>query len=154
MKSRSLVASVGGTALRLLIATAAAAAAYLTGTAALAEEPSRTLTLSARSVPASVPAENGLVSLEPGVVTVSALTDCAYRARSALTSGTVHYEWTLQRLSATGTWQDYLSSTGGFEGAARTVDWRVRVPGNPGSYRVVLDVSGDRTMSEKFPVTC
>ncbi len=54
----------------------------------------------------------------------------------------------------TGTWQDYLSSTGGFDGASRTVDWRVRVPGNPGSYRVVLDVSGDRIMSEKFPVTC
>ncbi|WP_061298974.1 hypothetical protein [Herbidospora cretacea] len=150
MKSRSLVASGGRTALRLLIATAVATAAYLTGTT-ITEEPARTLTLSARSIPA----ENGLVTPEPGEVTVGELAGCSYRARSVVASGAVTYEWTLQRRSVTtGAWQDYLSSTGGFSGATRTVDWRVRVPGNPGSYRVVLDVSGDRIMSEKFLVTC
>ncbi|WP_066363435.1 hypothetical protein [Herbidospora mongoliensis] len=150
MKSRSLVASVGGTALRLLIAAAAVAAAYLTG-ATLTDEPSRTLTLSAQSIPA----ENGLIALAPGRVSVGELTDCSYRVSSAVESGAVAYEWTLQRFSArSGVWQDYLSTTGGFDGAGRTVDWHVRVPGNPGTYRAILDVSGDRTMSEKFQVTC
>lgn len=154
MKSRSLapvVASGGGTALRLLVATLAVAAAYLTGTA-VTDEPARSVTLSSAQ---SIPAENTLAAPLARGLTVGELPDCSYRVRGAVDSGAVSYEWTLQRYSPSAkAWQDYLSSTGGFDGAARTVDWRVRVPGNPGLYRVVLDVADNRTISEKFQVNC
>ncbi len=154
MKSRSLapvVASGGGTALRLLVATLAVAAAYFTGTA-VTDEPARSVALSSAQ---SVPAEKRLPAPEPGVLTVDDLADCAYRVRTVADSGAVSYTWTLQRYSpAAEAWQDYLSGTGGFDGAARTVDWRVRVPGNPGLYRAVLDVADNRLISEKFQVDC
>ncbi|GAA0993366.1 hypothetical protein GCM10009555_083840 [Acrocarpospora macrocephala] len=145
-----------GTAVRLFLATLAAIGAYV-GVGIAHVTPERSITLSARTVPAEVAAAPAV-----GIVSVAALdagTGCdrSYRVQSVVppAPGGVSYGWTLQRWS-TGerAWQSYLVTSGGFAGDARTLRWDPRVVANPGWYRAVLAVEGDTYRSEKFEVSC
>ncbi|MCK2212492.1 hypothetical protein MF672_001560 [Actinomadura sp. ATCC 31491] len=101
-----------------------------------------------------------------GAVAVAAVADgaagCAksYVARSVLAEAApgqgVLYRWRLARWSpATKTWRTYLSEHSGFASAERQVEWRPRISGNPGWYRVEVIAEGAATVaSDRFQVSC
>ncbi|MEU4829532.1 hypothetical protein [Streptosporangium sp. NPDC023615] len=86
--------------------------------------------------------------------------DSPYLARAVIGNddprATVSYAWRLERWSsATHRWHTYLNAGGGFTGEGQAVEWRPRIVGNPGRYRVVLSVQGESPLrSERFLVTC
>ncbi|HEX4813555.1 MAG TPA: hypothetical protein VFV66_12475 [Nonomuraea sp.] len=121
-----------------------------------------TVTLSARELPIT----ERLVPAAAGQVTVSALADgasgCArtYVARSVVANpdpaDSVGYHWRLARWSpAARTWRTYLAEYDGFSGAGRTVEWRPRISGNPGWYRVEVTAEDAGTVtSGRFRMSC
>jgi hypothetical protein len=84
----------------------------------------------------------------------------SYVARSVVTAQsparTVSYGWRLARWSAaTKTWRTYIVNYDGFAGGSETVEWRPRVSGNPGWYRVELRVGDAKVIkSDRFQVSC
>ncbi|MFG1614455.1 hypothetical protein [Nonomuraea wenchangensis] len=169
--TRSRAALAGGTAnaARLFVAALAFTSAYVGlsayGNARSAAAPVRTVTLSAREMPIARP----LVAATPtsaraGAVTVTAdgAAGCApsYVARSLLTEAApgqgALYRWRLSRWSpATGTWRTFLTEHGGFAAGERAVEWRPRISGNPGWYRVeVLAEGAAPARSDRFLVSC
>jgi hypothetical protein len=86
--------------------------------------------------------------------------DSPYLARTVVGNedprATVSYAWRLERWSvATHRWHTYLNAGAGFTGEDQVVEWRPRIVGNPGWYRVVLSVGDERPLrSERFLVTC
>ncbi|MDH2429085.1 hypothetical protein [Sphaerisporangium sp. TRM90804] len=161
-----VMASGTATAARLLIASLTMAGAYLGVEAATGTEPSarvgaRTVTLSAQAMPVEVERapRTGTVS----VAASAAGPECrrTYHAQGVAApekpGAMVTYDWTLYRWSPrTKEWMTYLSSgPAGFIGGPRAVEWRPRVVGNPGWYRVELEVSGEAAvLSERFQVSC
>ncbi|GAA1296271.1 hypothetical protein Psi02_12500 [Planotetraspora silvatica] len=80
-----------------------------------------------------------------------------YRVRTVIGSpgADTSYGWQVQRWnSATGEWQPYFASRSGFTGGPRAVEWRPRISGNPGRYRVRLDVASRSYESATFQITC
>ncbi|MEV0624678.1 hypothetical protein [Nonomuraea wenchangensis] len=169
--TRSRAALAGGTAnaARLFVAALAFTSAYVGlsayGNARSAAAPVRTVTLSAREMPIARP----LIAATPtsaraGAVTVTAdgAAGCAptYVARSLLTEAAPGqgslYRWRLSRWSpATGTWRTFLAEHGGFAAGERAVEWRPRISGNPGWYRVeVLAEGAAPVRSDRFRVSC
>ncbi|GAA3007807.1 hypothetical protein [Streptosporangium longisporum] len=86
--------------------------------------------------------------------------DSPYLARTVVGNedprAVVSYAWRLERWSAaTHRWHTYLNAGAGFTGEDQVVEWRPRIVGNPGWYRVVLSVGDERPLrSERFFVTC
>ncbi|MBB2911137.1 hypothetical protein FHS43_002402 [Streptosporangium becharense] len=141
-----------------------------------ARAPVHTVALSSESTPAEQVAVEqaaeqvvaGRAAQVPakGVVTVSELTvsgscDRPYRIQSVVgdadPKAAVSYDWRLERWSpASRAWRTYLTASSGFTGGSQTVEWQPRIVDNPGWYRAVLTVSGERDplRSEKFRVTC
>jgi len=133
--------------------TAAASAASTTG--AFADRPTRVMTL-------TTPADETDAVPRPGTVEVTMTpggTGCerTYRVRTVIGSAgsDTSYGWQIQRWnSATGEWQPYFASRSGFTGGPRAVEWRPRIGGNPGRYRVRLDVASRSYESATFQITC
>ncbi|MGP3960074.1 hypothetical protein ACTWPT_29115 [Nonomuraea sp. 3N208] len=164
-RSAAVLASGTANAAKLFVAALAFTSAYVGfaaySSASSTPEPARTVTLSAREVPITeqLPAQTGKV-------TVSVLADggagCvkSYVARSVLLNSDpakgVAYGWRLARWSpAAKAWRTYFVDHDGFAGAARTVEWRPQVTGNPGWYRVELTAVGAETVkSDRFQVSC
>ncbi|MEV0310182.1 hypothetical protein [Nonomuraea fuscirosea] len=172
MPTRSAAVLASGTtnAAKLFIAALAFTSAYVgfsayssAGSAAVPAGPVTTVTLAAREVPVT---EDITTAAVAGKVTVNVLADgqagCvkSYVARSLLINPDpdqgLTYRWRLTRWSpATKTWRTYLSDHDGTAAAEQTVQWRPRVTGNPGWYRVELKVQGaDPINSDRFQVTC
>ncbi|MEU6725675.1 hypothetical protein ABZ917_18370 [Nonomuraea wenchangensis] len=167
--TRSRAALAGGTAnaARLFVAALAFTSAYVGlsayGNARSATAPVQTVTLSAREMPIARPLEVA-ASAQAGAVTVTAgrASGCAtsYVARSLLAEAApgqgVIYRWRLSRWSpATKTWRTFLAEHGGFAASEREVEWRPRISGNPGWYRVeVLAEGAGAVRSERFQVSC
>ncbi|MGW2149136.1 hypothetical protein ACWCOT_32885 [Nonomuraea bangladeshensis] len=173
--TRSRAALAGGTAnaARLFVAALAFTSAYVGlsayGNARSAAAPVQTVTLSARGMPIARPLKVATSTSTPtsaraGAVAVTAgdADGCAtsYVARSLLAEATpgqgVAYRWRLSRWSpATRTWRTFLAEHGGFAGSEREVEWRPRISGNPGWYRVeVLAEGAGAVRSERFQVSC
>ncbi|MGW4640503.1 hypothetical protein ACWEN6_18355 [Sphaerisporangium sp. NPDC004334] len=167
-----IMASGVASVFKLLIATLAFCGAYFgvaaTGGPAVparagetaAGEQVRTVTLSAQAMPV----EMGRAP-RPGLVTVGAAepgAPCprAYHAQSFLAGGAgraAAYEWSLRRWNpGRHAWKTVeVSGAGRVLGGPRTVEWRPRVAGAPGWYRVELAATGGRTIAgERFKVTC
>ncbi|NUP82664.1 MAG: hypothetical protein HOV96_34515 [Nonomuraea sp.] len=167
--SAAVLASGTANAVKLFVAALAFTSAYVGlsaySSAGSAAEPTRTVTLSARELPITAPAQESAPA-KAGEVTVSALTDgipgCAksYRARGLIVNPapgrTVLYSWRLARWSpAAKTWRTYLVDYSGFAGDSKSVEWRPQVSGNPGWYRVELTARNARTVtSDRFQVSC
>ncbi|GAA4594392.1 hypothetical protein GCM10023194_61150 [Planotetraspora phitsanulokensis] len=135
-------------------------------TGAFADRPTRVMTLTTRAdeaeatnlttgaAPEAAPA--------PGTVTVTAMpggADCerTYRVRTVIDSdgSGVSYAWQVVRWNtSTREWQPYFASRSGFTGGPRAVEWRPRIDGNPGRYRVRLDVGSRSYESAAFQVAC
>ncbi|MEW9551275.1 hypothetical protein [Nonomuraea sp. NPDC050783] len=174
-RSAAVLAAGTANAAKLFVAALAFTSAYVGlsayGNAGSATGPEHTVTLSAREVPVARPLTGPAAAHAPAVgqageVSVAALADgaagCAksYVARSLLAEPApgqgVLYRWRLSRWSpATGTWRTYLSEHGGFAAARRAVEWRPRITGNPGWYRVEVSADGAGTVtSPRFQVSC
>jgi hypothetical protein len=155
--SAAVLASGTANAAKLFVAALTFTSAY----ASSAPEPSRTVTLAAQEVPVTeqLPAQAGKVTVN---VVADGAADCAksFVARSVAANPTpdqgVQYGWRLVRWSpAAKDWRTYLVEHDGFAGAAKTVEWRPRISGNPGWYRVELTVEGVKTVkSDRFQVSC
>ncbi|MEV4288531.1 hypothetical protein AB0K40_23735 [Nonomuraea bangladeshensis] len=173
--TRSRAALAGGTAnaARLFVAALAFTSAYVGlsayGNARSAAAPVQTVTLSAREMPIARPLKvatstSTSTSARAGAVAVTAAgaDGCAtsYVARSLLAEAApgqgVIYRWRLSRWSpATRTWRTFLAEHGGFAGSEREIEWRPRISGNPGWYRVeVLAEGAGAVRSERFQVSC
>ena len=172
MPTRSAAVLASGTtnAAKLFIAALAFTSAYVgfsayssAGSAAVSSGPATTITLAAREVPVT---EEFTTAPVAGEVTVNTMADgqtgCvkSYVARSLLINPDpdrgVSYRWRLTRWSpATKTWRTYLSDHDGTAAAEQTVQWRIRVTGNPGWYRVELKIQGAEPIkSDRFQVSC
>ncbi|GAA1715865.1 hypothetical protein [Nonomuraea bangladeshensis] len=171
--TRSRAALAGGTAnaARLFVAALAFTSAYVGlsayGNARSAAAPVQTVTLSAREMPIARPLKvptSTSTSARAGAVAVTAAgaDRCAtsYVARSLLAEAApgqgVIYRWRLSRWSpATRTWRTFLAEHGGFAASEREIEWRPRISGNPGWYRVeVLAEGAGAVRSERFQVSC
>ncbi|GAA2848632.1 hypothetical protein [Nonomuraea rubra] len=169
MPTRSAAVLTSGTAnaAKLFVAALAFTSAYVGfsaySNASSTPQPATPVTLSARELPVTAPAEELATA---GKVTVSVLTDggpgCAksYVARSLVVNpgpdAAVSYRWRLARWSPSAReWRTYLADHDGFAAPERTVEWRPRVSGNPGWYRVELTVEGaDPIASDRFQASC
>ncbi|GAA4559061.1 hypothetical protein GCM10023193_15400 [Planotetraspora kaengkrachanensis] len=158
--------------------TPSGSAATSTGsstTGAFADRPTRVMTLTTRAdetgtpdltqtdVAADTTADTAQqVAPAPGRVVVTAMpggADCerTYRVRTMIdpAGSGVSYAWQVVRWnSSTRGWQPYFASRSGFTGGPRAVEWRPRIGGNPGRYRVRLDVGSRTYESAAFQVTC
>ncbi|MFB4267316.1 hypothetical protein [Nonomuraea sp. GTA35] len=166
-KSAAVLTSGTATAAKLFVAALAFTSAYVGlsaySNASSTPEPATQVTLSARELPVTAPAEELATA---GRVTMSVLADggpgCAksYVARSLLTNpdpaGAVSYHWRLARWSpAAKAWRTYLADHDGFAAPERAVEWRPMVSGNPGWYRVELTIEGTEPIrSDRFQVSC
>ncbi|TMR17077.1 hypothetical protein ETD86_23785 [Nonomuraea turkmeniaca] len=164
-RSAAVLASGTANAAKLFVAALAFTSAYVGfsaySSASSTPEPARTVSLSAQEVPITE-----RLSAQAGKVTVSVLADggagCAksYVARSVVLNPDpaqgMAYGWRLSRWSsATKSWRTYLVDHDGFAGAARTVEWRPQITGNPGWYRVELTAEDAKTVkSDRFQVSC
>ncbi|NRQ36789.1 hypothetical protein HII36_33870 [Nonomuraea sp. NN258] len=172
-RSAAVLASGTANAAKLFVGALAFTSAYVgfsaygnAGSAqeahtAAAQQPVRTVTLSAREMPITVPVERPPVA---GELTVNAVTGAAdtgctrtYLARTLLLNPAgegVMYGWRLARWSAaTQTWRTYLVDHAGFSGAEDAAEWEVSA--SPGWYRVELSVKGGKTIkSDRFQVSC
>ncbi|TYB67726.1 hypothetical protein FXF51_13170 [Nonomuraea sp. PA05] len=166
-KSAAVLTSGTANAARLFVAALAFTSAYVGfsaySNASSATEPAAQVILSARELPVTAPAEEIATA---GKVTVAVLTDggpgCtkSYVARSRVVSpdpsGAAFYSWRLLRWSPSAkVWRTYLAEHDGFAAPERTVEWRPQVTGNPGWYRVELEVEGAETVrSDRFQASC
>ncbi|MFI7706469.1 hypothetical protein [Nonomuraea sp. NPDC049480] len=180
-KTAAVLASGTANAARLFVAALAFTSAYVgfsaysnasSATEPAATEPAATepaatepaataVTLSAREAPVT---EELAIPVRPGEISLSALTGagCAksYVARSVVVNRDsaqgVQYRWRLARWSpAAKAWRTYVTEYDGFAGAARTVEWRPQISGNPGWYRVEVAAEGAETVkSDRFQVSC
>lgn len=170
-KTAAVLASGTANAARLFVAALAFTSAYVgfsaysnasSATEPAATEPAATaVTLSAREAPVT---EELTIPVRPGEISLSALTGagCAksYVARSLVVNPDsaqgVQYRWRLARWSpAAKAWRTYVTEYDGFAGAARTVEWRPQISGNPGWYRVEVAAEGAETVkSDRFQVSC
>jgi hypothetical protein len=166
-RSAAVLATGTANAAKLFVAALVFTSAYVGfsaySSASSTPAPARTVVLSAREVPV---AERLTEPARAGVVTVSAVADGAagcvksYVARTVLVNPDpahgAHYRWRLARWSpAARAWRTYLSEHDGFAGAVKTIEWRPRIAGNPGWYRVELAVTGAQTVtSDRFQVSC
>ncbi|MFG1706423.1 hypothetical protein ACFLIM_24815 [Nonomuraea sp. M3C6] len=168
-RSAAVLASGTANAAKLFVAALAFTSAYVGfsaySNASSATEPTGTITLSAREVPITAPAQATVAPAKAGKITVSVLTggtaSCAksYVARSVVNAEpgqSVSYGWRLARWSpATKTWRTYLVDYDGFAGATETVEWRPQVSGNAGWYRVELSIEDTKVVkSDRFQVSC
>ncbi|NJP90493.1 hypothetical protein HCN51_13690 [Nonomuraea sp. FMUSA5-5] len=170
MPTRSAAVLTSGTAsaARIFVAALAFTSAYVgfsaySNASSAPEPPAARVTLSARELPVTAPAQQAAT---PGQVTVSVLTGagagCAksYVARSLVVNADpaepVSYHWRLARWSPSArTWRTYLADHDGFAAPERTVEWLPQVSGNPGWYRVELEIDGGKTLrSDRFQVSC
>ncbi|GAA4912171.1 hypothetical protein HD597_012258 [Nonomuraea thailandensis] len=166
-RSAAVLTSGTTTAAKLFVAALAFTSAYVGlsaySNASSTPEPTTQVTLSARELPISAPAEELATA---GKVTVSVLTDggagCAksYVARSLVANpdpaAPVSYHWRLARWSPSAkAWRTYLADHDGFAAPERTVEWRPQVSGNPGWYRVELTIEGAEPIrSDRFQASC
>lgn len=124
-------------------------------TGAFADRPTQVMNLTAR-------ADETDAALTPGMVAVTVMPggagcERAYRVRTVIGSrgSGVSYGWRVMRWnSTTSEWQPYFASRSGFTGGPRVVEWRPRIAGNPGRYRVRLDVGSRSYESAPFQITC
>nr|SBP00173.1 hypothetical protein BN4615_P9689 [Nonomuraea gerenzanensis] len=170
MSTRSAAVLTSGTAnaAKLFVAALAFTSAYVGFTAysnagTTIAEPATQVTLSARELPITAPAEQVVTA---GKVTVAVLTEAgpgctkSYVARSRVArpgpAGSVFYSWRLARWSPSAkTWRTYLADHDGFAAPERTVEWHPQVTGNPGWYRIELAVEGaEPVTSDRFQVSC
>ncbi|MEV0387837.1 hypothetical protein [Nonomuraea sp. NPDC050643] len=169
-RSTAVLASGTANAAKLFVAALAFTSAYVgfsaysnASSAAQADSP---ITLSARELPITAPAQAPAAPARAGEVTVTLLADgdagClrSYVARTVVANpdpdDTVAYAWTLARWSpGTKTWRTYLADFDGFAGSEQAVEWRPQISGNPGWYRVELSIEGAKTVkSDRFQVSC
>ncbi|MGN9838782.1 hypothetical protein ACTMTI_11735 [Nonomuraea sp. H19] len=164
-RSAAVLASGTANAAKLFVAALAFTSAYVGfsaySNAGSATQPARatTVALSAREMTIT---EDLTAAARPGTITVTEQPgpECVktYVARTVVTSPaqSVRYAWKLTRWSpVTKSWRTYLVDYDGFAGAPETVEWRARISGNPGWYRVELAVNGAETVtSDRFQVSC
>ncbi|WP_344878019.1 hypothetical protein [Nonomuraea antimicrobica] len=167
MPTRSAAVLTSGTAnaAKLLVAALAFTGAYAGftayGNATSTARPATSITLSAQELPVKAPVQQLAAPATAGRLTLSVMTGggpgCAktYAARTLITDPGF-YRWRLVRWSpADKSWRTYLSDHDGFGTGGRAAEWRPRISGNPGWYRVELTADGGRTVrSDRFQVSC
>ncbi|MGC5015373.1 hypothetical protein ACLQ2R_31835 [Streptosporangium sp. DT93] len=162
LSSRSAPADLAATATTATTATTGVNAGDTTKTPARKTSATRTRVAEGRTATDPVATGQAPAAGRIAVGEGGALGPCdsPHLARTVVANddprATVSYAWRLERWSsAAHRWRTYLNAGAGFTGEGQVVEWRPRIVGNPGWYRVVLSVQGESPLrSERFLVRC